>query len=172
MDIALSLLMVVVLWRVLSLRYQRARINLLGQHLASLQLERHMETLTQGYTRAIQADDETRQIQVLETFIQTERSVAAQIQSLADIMQKESAQATSMGVLPFCVPYAERFFPALTRDFRELLRILQRGDRLRPAAAARRLLLGGDPLRHRVGDRHLLRRARRISWRLRQGRGR
>ncbi|MDN5883010.1 MAG: hypothetical protein L0H37_11645 [Nitrosospira sp.] len=129
MDIALTLLMVVVAWQALRVRYQRTHIALLGRHLASLQLERHMETLTQGYTRAIQERDETRQIQVLETFAQTERAVAAHVQSLADAMQKESAQAASLGVLPFCVPYAERFLPALTRDFRELLRIHAAGLR-------------------------------------------
>lgn len=123
MNIALILLMIVVAWRVLCLRYQRTHIALLGRHLAGFQLERHMETLTQGYTRAIHEKAETRQIQVLETFAQTERTVAAQVQSLADAMQKESAQAASIGSLPFCVPYAELFLPNLTRDFRELLRI-------------------------------------------------
>lgn len=123
MNIALILLMIAVAWRVLCLRYQRTHIALLGQHLAGFQLERHMETLTQGYTRAIHEEAETRQIQVLETFAQTERTVAAQVQSLADAMQKESAQAASVGSLPFCVPYAELFLPNLTRDFRELLRI-------------------------------------------------
>lgn len=129
MDIALILLMAFVAWALLRMRYQRVRIAFLGRHLASLQLERHMETLTQGYTRAIHENAETRQIQVLETFAQTERAVATQVQSLADAMQTESAQATGMGVLPFCVPYAERFLPAVTRDFRELLRIHAAGLR-------------------------------------------
>ncbi|MGB6007421.1 hypothetical protein [Castellaniella sp.] len=123
MNIALTLLALIAAWRLLCLRYQRAHIALLGRHLASLQLERHMETLTQGYTRAIHEQDETRQLQVLDTFAPTERAVAAQIRSLADAMQKESAQATRMGALSFCVPYIERFLPASTRDFRALLRI-------------------------------------------------
>ena len=129
MDIALILLLVFAAWSVLRLRYQRMHIASLGRHLASLQLERHMETLTQGYTRAIHEETETRQIQVLETFAQTERAVAAQIQKLADAMQQESKQSASMGALAFCVPYAERFLPALTRDFRELLHIHAAGLR-------------------------------------------
>ena len=123
MDIALILLMVVAAWQVLRVRYQRAHIALLGQHLANLQLERHMETLTQGYTRAIHEKEEARQIQVLETFAQTERATAANTRSLADAMQKESLQDASLGTLPFCLPYAERFLPALTRDFRALLHV-------------------------------------------------
>src|SRR3546814_6843989 len=57
-----------------------------------LQLERHMETLTEGYTRAIHEKEKTRQIQVLETYAQTERAMAGNIQSLADTMQKETVQ--------------------------------------------------------------------------------
>src|SRR5690606_31177673 len=86
-------------------------------------------TLTQGYSRAIHGETETRQLQVLDTFAQTERSVAAQMRSLANAMQKENLQAASMGTLPFCVPYAERFLPALTRDFRALLHIHAAGLR-------------------------------------------
>lgn len=129
MSIALNLLMVIGAWQLLRLRYQRAHITLLGQHLSGLQLERHMETLTQGYTRAIHEESETRQLQVLTSFAQTEHAVAEQVQSLADSMQKESAQAASLGTLPFCIPYAERFIPGLTRDFRELLHIHAEGLR-------------------------------------------
>lgn len=129
MDIALILLMIVAAWQVLRIRYQRTHVALLGSHLASLQLERHMETLTQGYARAINEKEEARQLQVLETFAQTERAVAGQIQSLANAMQKETLPATSMGALTFCIPYAERFVPALTRDFRELLHIHATGLR-------------------------------------------
>lgn len=129
MEIALTLLITIAAWQVLRMRYQRAHIAILGRHLANLQLERHMETLTQGYIRAIHEKDEARQLQVLENFVQTERAVAAQVGSLTDTMQKESSQAASMGALPFCVPYAERFLPALTRDFRKLLHIHAAGLR-------------------------------------------
>ncbi|MEI2416718.1 hypothetical protein V8Z80_11075 [Orrella sp. JC864] len=122
--------MLIVAWQALRVRYQRMRIALLGRHLATLQLERHMETLTQGYTRAIHEQSESRQLQVLETFAQTERAAAAQVRSLANAMQKEDAQATLMGTFPFCVPYAERFLPAAAlRDFRALLQIHAAGLR-------------------------------------------
>lgn len=129
MDITLTLSIAAVAWLLVRARYQRSHIAVLGQHLAGLQLERHMETLTQGYSRAIHEDSDARQLQVLETFAPTERAVAAQVQSLAEAMQKESAQAASMGVLRFCVPYVERFLPAATRDFRQLLHIHAAGLR-------------------------------------------
>lgn len=129
MDIVLILLLVVLGWQVLRVRYQRAHIALLGRHLASLQLERHIETLTEGYTRAIHEEAETRQLQILDMFTQTERAMTAQTQSLAEAMQNESLQAASMGMLPFCLPYAERFLPAVTRNFCKLLHIHAAGLR-------------------------------------------
>lgn len=129
MDIALILLLTALGFQMLRVRYQRTRIAFLGQHLADLQLERHMETLTEGYTRAIHEKAEARQLQVLDMYAQTERSVASQVQSLATTMQNESSHATSMSALPFCVPYAERFMSATTRDFRKLLHIHAKGIR-------------------------------------------
>jgi Tfp pilus assembly protein PilN len=129
MDMMLVLLMLVVVWHVVRRSYQQARIAFLGRHLANLQLEQHMKALTEGYTRAIQAETESRQQQILDTFAPTERAVAAQIQTLADAMQKESDQDTRMSALSICVPYAERFLPIKTRDFRELLRTHANGLR-------------------------------------------
>lgn len=129
MNFGLTLLIVLVAWYVLTLRYQRGHIMLLGTHLASLQLERHMETLTEGYTRAIHEDDESRQQQVLQTFAPTEEAVAAQVLALSNAMDKETVNDASMGALPFCIPYVERVLPVLTRDFRDVLRIHAAGLR-------------------------------------------
>ncbi|NLC35351.1 MAG: hypothetical protein GX772_02700 [Alcaligenaceae bacterium] len=129
MDLVLMLLMMLVVWRVFSLRYQRAHITLLASNLANLQLERHMETLTEGYGRAIKEDSESRQLQVLENFAQTERAVAIQAQSLANSMQKEGEAETRIGTLAICIPYIERYLPGFTRDFRQLLAIHAAGLR-------------------------------------------
>ena len=130
MEFALILLVVAVAWHMARVRYQRARIALLGRHLANMNLERHMETLTQGYTRAIHEDSESRQRQVLETFAQTEAAVATNVRTLAEAMQKESASDTAMGTLAFCVPFIERLAPAVPlRDFRALLHIHAAGLR-------------------------------------------
>lgn len=124
MEIVFILLTGIAAWWLLRVQYQRARIALLGNHLATLQIEKHMETLTQGYIRAINEDSDTRQLQVLETYAQAERVVAAQVQSLADRMRNESEGATKMATLPFCLPHAERLLPdTMLRDFRALLQI-------------------------------------------------
>src|SRR5690606_12144003 len=127
-----------VAWLLARARYQRTHIAVLGQHLAGLQLERHMETLTQGYSRAIHEDSDTRQLQVLETFAPTERAVAAQAQSLAEAMPKERPQAPGAGARCFCVPEVQRFLPAATRDFRQLLHLHAAGLRHVVANAAGR----------------------------------
>lgn len=129
MDLILILLVVFASGQILRVQYQRTHIGLLGRHLAPLQLERHMETLTEGYTRAIHEDTEARQMQVLESFAQTEQAVADQLAVLAAAMQKESQDATGMGALSICVPYIERFLPSMSRDFRTLLNIHAAGLR-------------------------------------------
>ncbi|OZI45613.1 hypothetical protein CEK29_05075 [Bordetella genomosp. 5] len=130
MDFALTLLLVFAAWQFLRVQYQRSHIALLGRHLANLQLEKHMETLTQGYARAIREESEPRQLQILETFAPSERSLASQARALANSLRDENPQATRMTALSFCVPYAERFLPnGMLRDFRVLIAIHANGLR-------------------------------------------
>src|SRR5690606_41263423 len=95
MDIALLLIAALVGWHLLRQRYQREHITLLGKHLNNLQLERHMESLTQGYARAINEDSERRQRQVLDAFTQTEQAEAAHDQTLSDAVQADRREAES-----------------------------------------------------------------------------
>lgn len=129
MDTIILVLALAIAWKVLCSRYQRTQIALLGKHLSQFQLERHMETLTQSYTRAIQEKDESRLLQVLATLNQTESAVASQVLSLANSMDKESRESCSILTLPFCLPYAEKILPAVTRDFRALLHVHAKGLR-------------------------------------------
>jgi len=130
MDWILILLVLAIGWHLLRLRYQRERIALLGRHLANMSLEKHMQTLTQGYARAIHEASESRQHQILDTLTQTEAVVAGNVQTLANAMQKESARDTAMGPMSFCVPYIERGVPPTSlRDFRTLLQIHAKGVR-------------------------------------------
>lgn len=129
MDITLSLLVIFVIGQVLRVRYQRAHIALLGHHLAQMQLESHMETLTTTYARAIQEPMESRQLQVLATVNQTEQAVASQMQRLAQAIKKEPTAATMMGILAFNLPFLTQFFPSMRRNFRQLLQIHATGLR-------------------------------------------
>lgn len=130
MDFVLILFVIAIGWHVLRIRYQRARISLLARVLANMNLEKHLETLTQGYTRAIHEDGESRQRQIFETFSQTEQALATNVRALAESMQKENESSTVMTTFAFCAPYAERYIPAFAlRDFRALLHIHAAGIR-------------------------------------------
>lgn len=129
MDIALILLGIFIVGQVLRVRYQRAHIALLGKHLAQMQLENHMETLTTTYTRAIQEQTASRQLQVLATVKQTEEAVATQMQRLAQSLKGESDTATLMGVLAFNLPFLTQIFPSMKRDFRQLIQLHATGLR-------------------------------------------
>lgn len=129
MDIAFLLLVLTVLWLVLRARYQAQRIVFLGQHLAGLQVERHMETLTQGYLRAVREKDSVRQAQIWPTFEASERGLAGQVQRLAEAMAGEPDALTRMGKWALCVPFIERFMPSATLDFKRVLHIHASGIR-------------------------------------------
>ncbi|THU05304.1 hypothetical protein E9531_01815 [Lampropedia puyangensis] len=129
MDIAFLLLVLTGLWLVLRARYQAQRVAFLGRHLAGLQVEKHMETLTQGYLRAIREQDVVRQSQIWETFEGSERGVAGQVERLAEAIAKESDAMTRMGRWALCVPYIERFAAPLTLDFKRLLQLHALGIR-------------------------------------------
>lgn len=129
MEIAVVIIALTLAWIVVRVRYQGQRIVLLGKHLSGLQVERHMETLTQGYLRAIHEPDESRQSQIWNTFAATERGMAGQVQRLAEAMAKEPDEQMRISKWAMCVPYVERFVPSATRDFRRLLRIHADGVR-------------------------------------------
>lgn len=129
MNLGLSLLVVFIVGQVLRTRYQRAHIALLGRHLAKMQLESHMETLSTTYTRAIQETNESRQQQIFDTVTQTEQAVATQTERLAQAFEKEPASATLMGIVAFHLPALVQIFPSMKRDFRQLLAIHAAGFR-------------------------------------------
>ena len=62
---------------------QGRRIALLGRHLAQFQIEKHMETLTQGYLRALDEDDAHRRDQIWILLHGTERALRGQFERMA-----------------------------------------------------------------------------------------
>ncbi|RMX08466.1 hypothetical protein D8I35_05140 [Corticibacter populi] len=129
MELMFILLVLWLAWQALRARYQAGRIAFLGRHLSGMQVERHMETLTQGYLRALHEDDPVRQQQIWETFAAAERAVAAQVARLAEAIGREDADETRISRWLICVPWIERVLPAATRDFRPLLALHAEGIR-------------------------------------------
>ncbi len=121
-----SALAAVAFWTIRS-KEQGGRIALLGRHLAQYQIEQHMETLTQGYLRALGEDDDERRRQVWLLLGATERALRSQFSRMADDFARTGAARARVSRLPFYVPLAVRFGPAATFDMRQALALHARG---------------------------------------------
>lgn len=106
---------------VLKTREQRARIALLGRHLARYDIEQLMEGLTEGYLRALGETDSTRQSQVWSFLAVQEERLRNQFQSFAKDMAQEEAAATRVSTLPVALPLATVWLPGASFDLREAL---------------------------------------------------
>ncbi len=106
---------------------QRRRIALLGSHLGQYQIEKNMETLTQGYLRALGEDDAERRQQIFNLMRPTEQAVATQFNHFAtDLAEVDGAEAR-ISKLPIYLPFAIHLFPGASFGLRQALAIHARG---------------------------------------------
>ena len=106
---------------------QRRRIALLGTHLQHFSLEKQMETLSDGYLRALGTDDPERRAQVWALMARTEHALSDQLTRLAREMAGLDPDAVQVSKLPIAFPYADRVLPGTTFDLRAALDIHARG---------------------------------------------
>lgn len=99
------------------------RVRLLGAHLAPTQVEKLMGGLIEGYMRALDEQDEERQKQVWAILDHNEKTLADQLQRLADTFAQENAADTRVSTLPLALPYFDRLMPSHTFDMREALKL-------------------------------------------------
>ena len=124
--IFLGMLAALATWT-LKTRDQRRRIALLGSHLGKYQIEQHLETLTQGYLRALGEDDAERREPIWNMLRSTEQALCSQYERFAaDFSRVEEADAR-VSKLPVALPFAAKLFPAATFDMRQALAIHARG---------------------------------------------
>ena len=112
---------------ILKSRDQRQRIALLGSHLGQYQIEKLMESLTQGYLRCLGEDDPERRQQIWSLLDTTEEKLSSQFDSFAAGFARLPEADTRVSKLPIAIPYAHKLFPAATFDLREALNIHARG---------------------------------------------
>ncbi|MDQ0015208.1 hypothetical protein J2W23_003607 [Variovorax boronicumulans] len=112
---------------ILKSRDQRQRIALLGGHLGQYQIEKLMESLTQGYLRCLGEDDPERRQQIWSLLDTTEEKLSAQFDGFAAGFARLPEADTRVSKLPIAIPYAHKLFPAATFDLREALNIHARG---------------------------------------------
>ncbi len=106
---------------------QRRRIVLLASYLGRYQIEKMMETLTQGYARALGEADAERQQQILGLLSTTELALSEQFNRFSADFSAVDAMDARVSKIGFAIPYADRIFPATTFDLRKALGIHARG---------------------------------------------
>ncbi len=108
-------------------REQQHRIALLGSHLGAYEIESLMETVTQGYLRALGEEDAQRQAQIWALLGSAEAKLSGQFSRFAAEFSVVPAAAARVSRLGLALPYATQWFPAATFDLRQALAIHARG---------------------------------------------
>jgi hypothetical protein len=108
-------------------RDEHRRIVLLGTHLGQYQIEKLMETLTEGYMRALGEPNAERQQQIWSMLTTTETALCEQFQRFAADFSRLDAETTRASKLPFSIFYTRRWLPGSTFDFRQALAVHAQG---------------------------------------------
>jgi hypothetical protein len=107
---------------------QRRRIALLGGYLGKYQIEKHMETLTQGYLRALGEDDPERSAPIWNMLRSTERELCSQFARFVAEFSRTQEGETRASKLPVYIPFATKLLADHTFfDVRKALAIHARG---------------------------------------------
>lgn len=108
-------------------REQSRRIAFLGSHLGNYQIEKLMESLTEGYLRCLGEKDLLRRDQIWGLLDATEQTLASQFASFASEFSKVDAAAARVSTLPLSLPFAQRLMPGRSFDLRKAFAIHARG---------------------------------------------
>jgi hypothetical protein len=112
---------------VLKSREQKQRIALLSGHLTRFEIEKLMESLMEGYLRALGEGSADRQAQVWEHLGAQEDKLRDQFQQFAEAFSQVWADDALVSTLPFALPLATKIFPAASFDVRKTMQIHARG---------------------------------------------
>jgi hypothetical protein len=108
---------------ILKSRDQKSRIVFLAKHLGRYPIERLMQTLIEGYARALGEPDAERQAQIFKLLATTELELREQFNRFAEEFARADAVSARVSTLTFGLPYASRLFPAATFDLRRAMTI-------------------------------------------------
>ncbi len=108
-------------------RDELRRITLLAGHLGQYQIEKLMETLTEGYMRALGEADPARQQQIWSMLSTTEQALCEQFKRLVADFSRLDAGTTCASKLPVSIFYTGKWLPGSTFDFRQALGIHAQG---------------------------------------------
>ena len=121
MDIFIPAIFVAIGAYMLAARYQRERIALLASHLNNYQIEKLMESLTDGYMRALGEADIARREQIWSLLSTTETALCDQLDRFASGFAKVDEADARISKFALTIPYGDRLFPYATFDLRKAL---------------------------------------------------
>ena len=108
---------------ILKSRDQKSRIVFLAKHLGRYPIERLMQTLVEGYARALGEPDAERQAQIFKLLTSTELDLCDQFSRFAEEFTRADEVGSRISKLTFDLPYIRRFFPTATFDLRRAMTI-------------------------------------------------
>lgn len=123
MELLILLTLLVLGMHVLNTRDQRARVALLGGHLGRYHIEKLMESLIQGYLRALGEADLQRQAAIWGMLEATEVELCEQFNAFVLEFAKVDESQARVSKLWLALPYATRWMSGFTFDVRKLLGI-------------------------------------------------
>ena len=106
-------------------RIQQQRIALLARFLSPFSIEKNIETVTQGYLRALGEEDPGRREQVWNVLRANEQDLCRQMRQLASDFAEAGSAETRVSRFPVWLPLASAL--AGSFDLRDALRIHARG---------------------------------------------
>ncbi|WP_311223493.1 MULTISPECIES: hypothetical protein [unclassified Acidovorax] len=112
---------------VINAQQQRKRIVLLGTHLGQYQIEKLLETLTQGYLRALGEKDAERREQIWALLVSSEAQLSEQFNRFAADFSRVDAPSARVSRLPIGLPFALQLFPSASFDMRKALAVHAQG---------------------------------------------
>ncbi|TSE29916.1 hypothetical protein Tther_01194 [Tepidimonas thermarum] len=107
--------------QIAKVREQQRRIQLLGRYLQPYRIERLMETLLDGYLRALDEDDPSRREQIWNMLASAETELRDQVRQLAADVESVWPDDALVSTLPIALPHAHKLFPRATFDLRRAL---------------------------------------------------
>lgn len=108
-------------------RDERRRIALLGSHLGNYQIEKLMQSLIEGYLRALGESDPDRREQIWGLLNASEIKLCDQVSRFVAGFSRVEAKDARVSKLAWPIPCADRLFPKATFDLRKLLSIHAQG---------------------------------------------
>lgn len=127
MDLLFLALMIAAGAYALKSGYERKRIALLGSHLGQYQIEKLMESLVEGYMRALREDNPQRRESIWNLLTSAETQLCEQFNNFVAGFSRVEGAAARVSRLPLPLPYADRLFPAATFDLRQVLLVHAEG---------------------------------------------